>query len=224
MRRSATSSGCWWNGCSPVRPSARPPRPRPPPEPCMSGRSSTAAARRSLFRQILQRLHESGNPPRALRPQRKPPRRSARPTEGWPGRRSAPSRRNYGIDLFAERSVLYPARALRSWITDLGPPAPPWGPSTSHLTSDHAGRADLGVARWALADRRLAVVLQLHRPDISLCTKSRQLAEDVRLLLRRVGVRSSIPGGGWFAGRCTWSVSIARDGYDRLRQMPLVER
>ncbi len=37
-----------------------------------------AAARRSLVRQIIQRLHELGDPSRALRPQRKPPWRSAR--------------------------------------------------------------------------------------------------------------------------------------------------
>ncbi len=180
-----------------------------------------AAGRRSLFRQILQRLHELGIPlERYVRRGNHLGVRRGDRGLGW--ETLCAIEEDYGIDLFAERSVLYPARALRSWITDLGLLGATAG--TKHIPPDLLTMPD--EQTWALlaglwlTDGWLSSS-ESHGPDISICTKSRQLAEDVRLLLRRVGVRSSIRRRV-VRGSLYWSLSIARDGYDRLRQMPLV--
>jgi DNA repair protein SbcC/Rad50 len=180
-----------------------------------------AAGRRSLFRQILQRLHELGIPlERYVR--RGNLLGVRRGDRGLAWETLCAIEEDYGIDLFAERSVLHPARALRSWITDLGLLGATAG--TKHIPPDLLTMPD--EQTWALlaglwlTDGWLSFS-DSHGPDISVCTKSRQLAEDVRLLLRRVGVRSSIRRRV-VRGSLYWSLSVARDGYDRLRQMPLV--
>ena len=179
-----------------------------------------AAGRRSSSARSSNGCTSSGSRSSATSAE-EPPRRSARrPRLAW--ETLCAIEEDYGIDLFAERSVLYPARALRSWITDLGLLGATAG--TKHIPPDLLTMPD--EQTWALlaglwlTDGWLSIT-DSHGPDISVCTQSRQLAEDVRLLLRRVGVRSSIRRRV-VRGSLYRSVSIARDGYDRLRQMPLV--
>src|SRR5829696_2248483 len=179
------------------------------------------AGRRSLFRQILQQLHELGIPlERYVR--RGNLLGVRRGDRGLAWETLCAIEEDYGIDLFAERTVLYPARALRSWITDLGLLGATAG--TKHIPPELLTMPD--EQTWALlaglwlTDGWLSLS-EIHAPDIAICSKSRRLAEDVRLLLRRVGVRSTIRPRTVHGGRY-WSVTVAKDGYDRLRHLPLV--
>src|SRR5829696_7565349 len=180
-----------------------------------------AAGRRSLFRQILQRLHELGIPlERYVR--RGNLLGVRRGDRGLAWETLCAIEEDYGIDLFAERTVLYPARALRSWVTDLGLLGATAG--TKHIPPELLTMPD--EQTWALlaglwlTDGWLSLS-EIHAPDIAICSKSRRLAEDVRLLLRRVGVRSTIRPRTVHGGRY-WNVTVAKDGYDRLGHMPLV--
>jgi DNA repair protein SbcC/Rad50 len=180
-----------------------------------------AAGRKALLRQVLGRLHELGIPLEryVTHSNLVGIRRGDR---GLAWETLCAIEEDYGIDLFAERSVLYPARALRSWITDLGLLGATAG--SKHIPPDLLTMPD--EQTWALlgglwlTDGWLSLS-KIHPPDIAICSKSRRLAEDVRLLLRRVGVRSTIRPRT-IHGRRYWSVTVAKDGYDRLRHMPLV--
>ncbi|HEX2158487.1 MAG TPA: LAGLIDADG family homing endonuclease, partial [Actinomycetes bacterium] len=179
------------------------------------------AGRKALLRQVLQRLHELGIPlERYVRSGNLVGVR--RGDRGLAWETLCAIEEDYGIDLFAERSVLYPARALRTWISDLGLLGATAG--SKRIPADLLTMPD--EQTWALlaglwlTDGWLSFS-DSHGPEISISTKSRQLAEDMRLLLRRVGVRSSIPRRV-VRGSLYWGVTIAKEGYDQLRQMPLV--
>jgi DNA repair exonuclease SbcCD ATPase subunit len=117
--------------------------------------------------------------------------------------------------------ALGPATALRCWISELGL----LGSTAGHrqVPSDLLTMPD--EQTWALlaglwlTDGWLS--LSGTRADVAYCTKSRQLADDVRLLLRRVGVRSSIQRRT-VRGALSWNVVIATGSYRQLRHMPLV--
>gem|GEM_PF-673724 len=178
------------------------------------------AERRALLGQILQRLHElgisleryvhSGNLVGVRRGDR-----------GLAWETLCAIEEDYGIDLFAERSVLYPARALRTWITGLGLLGATAG--SKHIPPDLLTMPD--EQTWALlgglwlTDGWLSVSSS-NTTNVAYCTKSRQLADDVRLLLRRVGVRSSVQRRT-VRGSRYWNVLIALGSYERLRHMPL---
>ena len=177
--------------------------------------------RRRIHGQILQRLHELDIPlERYVRSGNLVGVRRGDRELAW--ETLCAIEEDYGVDLFAERSALYPARALRSWISDLGLLGATAG--AKHIPPDLLTMPDgqtwaLLAGLW-LTDGWLWFS-EVHAPDISICTKSRQLADDVRLLLLRVGVRSSIRRRT-VRGSLYWNLTIAKDGYDRLRQMPLV--
>jgi DNA repair protein SbcC/Rad50 len=182
-----------------------------------------SAGRRRLVGQILQRLHELGVPPERYV-------RSGnlvgvlRGDRGLAWETLCAIEEDYGIDLFAERSALYPARALRNWVSDLGLLGATAG--SKHIPPDLLTMPDeqtwaLLAGLWLTDGWLWFSDTGTHAPDISICTKSRQLAEDVRLLLRRVGVRSTIRRRT-VRGSLYWSLTIAKDGYERLCRMPLV--
>jgi DNA repair protein SbcC/Rad50 len=181
------------------------------------------AGRKALLRQVLGRLQELGIPlERYVRSGNLVGVR--RGDRGLAWETLCAIEEDYGIDLFAERSVLYPARALRSWINDLGLLGATAG--SKHVPPDLLTMPDeqtwaLLAGLWLTDGWLWLSDAGTHPPDIAICTKSRRLAEDVRLLLRRVGVRSTIRPRTIHGGRY-WSVTIAKDGYDRLRHMPLV--
>src|SRR5829696_1762575 len=181
------------------------------------------AGRRSLFRQILQQLHDLGIPlERYVRSGNLVGVR--RGDRGLAWETLCAIEEDHGIDLFAERSVLYPARALRSWITDLGLLGATAG--TKHIPPDLLTMPDeqtwaLLAGLWLTDGWLWLSDTDTHAPDIAICSKSRRLAEDVRQLLRRVDVRSTIRPRTVHGGRY-WSVTVAKDGYDRLRHLPLV--
>src|SRR5215217_4071215 len=178
------------------------------------------AGRKALLRQILGRLHELGIPLERYvsRGNLVGVRRGDR---GLAWETLCAIEEDHGIDLFAERSVLYPARALRSWITDLGLLGATAG--TKHIPPDLLTMPD--EQTWALlgglwlTDGWLSV--SESGTNVAYCTKSRRLAEDVRLLLRRVGVRASIQHRTIHGARY-WNVAIALGSYQQLRRMPLV--
>jgi DNA repair exonuclease SbcCD ATPase subunit/intein/homing endonuclease len=176
--------------------------------------------RKALFREILQRLHHLGVPLErfvsggnlvGVR----------RGDQGLAWETLCAIEEEYGIDLFAERSVLYPARALRCWIMDLGLLGATSG--SKHVPPDLLTMPD--EQTWALlaglwlTDGWFSI--SGDATNVAYCTKSRQLAEDVRQLLRRVGVRSSTQRRT-VRGSLYWNVVIALGSYQQLRHMPLV--
>jgi exonuclease SbcC len=179
-----------------------------------------AAGRRSLFGQILQRLHELGIPLERYvrRGNLVGVRRGDR---GLAWETLCAIEEDYGIDLFPERSVLYPARALRTWITDLGLLGATAG--SKHIPPDLLTMP--AEQTWALlAGLWLTdgwVSISNGRTNVAYCTKSRQLADDVRSLLRRVAVRCSIQRRT-VRGSLYWNVVIALGSYQQLGHMPLV--
>ena len=176
--------------------------------------------RKRLLGQILQRLHEAGIPlERYVRRGNLLGVRRGDRGLAWETLLSIEE--DFGIDLFAERCALYPARALLSWVRLLGLLGVTAG--RKHIPPDLLTMPD--EQTWALlAGLWLTdgwVVANPVRPEVGFCTKSPQLAADVRLLLRRVAVRASIRrrtvrGAGY------WYVVISKACHRQLRHLPLV--
>ncbi|HEU4398722.1 MAG TPA: LAGLIDADG family homing endonuclease, partial [Actinomycetota bacterium] len=179
-----------------------------------------ADGRRRILLQLLQRFHEVGVPlERYVRSGNLVGVRRGHRGLAWDTLCAIED--DYGVDLFAERCALYPARAVRSWVEQLGLLGATAG--RKHVPSDLLTLPD--EQTWALlgglwlTDGWISV--GSGTVDVGLCTKSWQLACDVRALLRRVGIRSSIRGQN-VAQRRYWNVAVATDGHARLRFMPLV--
>jgi DNA repair protein SbcC/Rad50 len=178
------------------------------------------AARRLLMQNVLRRLHDYGIPlERHVRQANLIG--VLRGDRGLAWDTLCAIEEDYGIDLFPERCRLYPARALLSWVRDLGLVGATAGskriPPDLMTLPDEQAWALLG-GLW-LTDGWFS--LRGSRPEVALVSKSRQLADGVRLLLRRVSVRSSLQRVT-SDGRPCWRVLVAVDGLPKLRHMPLV--
>ena len=128
---------------------------------------------------------------------------------------------DYGIDLFAERCALYPARAVLCWVRELGllgatAESKEVPPDLLTLPDEQSWALLAGL--W-LTDGWFSV--SERRAQVGFSSKSRQLCCDVRLLLRRVGIRSSMRCHT-VHDRVYWVVEVAQQGLPKLKYMPLV--
>jgi len=178
------------------------------------------SGRRQMLRDILHRLHERGIPlDRYVRGGNLVG--VLRGDRGLAWDTLCAIEEDYGVDLFPERCALYPARAVLYWIQELGLLGATAG--TKHIPPDLLTLPD--EQTWALLGGLWLTdgwfSLKTNRPEVALLSKSWQLADGIRLLLRRVGIRASIHQYT-SPDRVFWKLLVARDGFQELGAMPLV--
>ena len=128
----------------------------------------------------------------------------------------------YGIDLYEERCTLHAARAVVEWVRGLGllgtRSATKFIPSDCLLLPDEQAWALL-AGLWLTDGWFFSREGSRGGSEVAYGSISRQLVEDVRVLLLRVGVASTLT-----SSKRSHRVHVRSSDIDKLEQMPLEGR
>jgi len=134
---------------------------------------------------------------------------------------------DYGLDLTVEKNTLHTPRAAVEWAKEIG-------------LSGHSGSKRVPQNALLMPDEQVWAILAglwmtdgwvfnrkkangTSQPEVALVTKSRGLADDIRMLFIRVGIRTTVHAApNAKLGTTYWRVSVSTDGIRKMSPMPLV--